>query len=192
MKNSQWLFVLLLAGPAQPAETYRLDSANTEVSFTVQYLGIQWVSARFADINGEFVLDQTGTVGRVDVTVGIASLDCNEPRWNERLRSPEWLDVHRYPRMVFHSSTIRLGAERAIADGELTLHGLTRPMVLNISLGDCSTGTCRFSARGRIRRSDYGLPHGFWSGGDQVDIVIGGAISAGVRRAAKSDRVSQN
>ncbi len=193
MKNSQWLFILLLAGPAHSAETYRLDSANTQVSFTVQYLGIQWVSAQFGDINGEFMLDSTGNTSHVDVTVGIASLECSEPRWNERLRSPEWLDVQRFPHMIFHSSSIRLGERHGVANGELTLHGMTRPIVLNVNLQDCSPeGACRFSARGRIKRSDYGLPHGFWSGGDQVDITIGGAISALVRRAAESDRLSQN
>jgi len=193
VKNSQWLLVILLASGAESAQTYRLDSANTQVSFAVQYLGIQWISARFRDISGEFLLDQSGPASRVDVTVGIASLECNEPRWNERLRSPEWLDARRFPHMTFHSNSIRFGEQGAVANGELTLHGVTRPIVLDVSLQNCSSaGRCGFAARGRIKRSEYGLPHGFWTGGDLVDIAIDGVINSAVRRATGSDLPNQN
>src|SRR5205823_3608486 len=111
------------------------------------------------------------SASRVDVTVAMASLDSSEPRWNERLRSADWLDVQRYPQMTYHSSHIELGEQRAVASGELTMHGVTRPIVLNVSLLKCSSPTiCQFAAHGRIKRSEYGLPHGFWTGGDQVDI----------------------
>jgi polyisoprenoid-binding protein YceI len=179
VKNSQWLLMLLAALPARGAEVYGLDSGNTRVSFAIQHLGVRWMAARFSDIRGEFVLDRTGFASRVDVTVGIASLDCDEPQWNERLRSAQWLDAQRYPRMTFHSSSIELGGQRVIANGELTLHGVTRPIVLTASLLDCpSRGACQFAAHGRIRRSEYGLPHGFWVGGDRVEISISGTIAA--------------
>jgi polyisoprenoid-binding protein YceI len=182
VKNSQWLLILLAAVRADGAEVYRLDSSNTQVSFAVQHLGIPWVTARFSDISGQFALDRTGPASRVDVTVGIASLDCGEPRWNEQLRSAEWLDAPRYPRMTFHSNSIQLGDQRAIASGELTLHGVTRPIVLTVSLLDCpSKGACRFAAYGRIKRSEYGLPHGFWKGGDRVDISMTGMISGSIK-----------
>jgi polyisoprenoid-binding protein YceI len=181
VKNSQWLLILLAGLRADGAEVYRLDPGNTQVSFAIQRLGVPWVTARFSDINGQFALDRTGPASRVDVTVGIASLDCGEPSWNDRLRSAEWLDAQRYPRMTFHSNSIELGDLRAVASGELTLHGMTRPIVLTVSLLDCpSKGTCRFAAHGRIKRSEYGLPHGFWSGGDRVDISITGTISGSI------------
>jgi len=185
VKNSQWMLVALAVLQAEAAvpqvtaaERYRLDSSNTQVSFVIQHLGIQWITARFSDINGEFVIDPVGSSSRVDVTVGIASLDCSEPRWNERLRSADWLDVQRYPQMTYHSSHIKLGEQRAVASGELTMHGVTRPIVLNVSLLKCaSPRNCQFAAHGRIKRSEYGLPHGFWTGGDQVDISISGALT---------------
>jgi polyisoprenoid-binding protein YceI len=181
VKNALWMLVLVATViRSEAAETYRLDSSNTQVSFAVLRLGIQWVTARFAQISGQFTLDRNGAASRVDVTVGIASLDCNEPRWNERLRSAEWLDAQRYPQMTFHSSSIQLIEAGAVASGRLTLHGVTQPMVLNVSLQNCSAaGTCQFSAHGHIKRSDYGLPHGFWSGGDQVDIYIRGTVPNG-------------
>jgi polyisoprenoid-binding protein YceI len=178
VKNSQWILIALTALRLEAAETYRLDSSNTRVSFAVQHLGIQWVTARFSDIRGQFVVDHPGAASRVDVTVGMASLECAEPRWNERLRSADWLDVQRYPQMTYHSSRIEMAGQRAVASGELTLHGVTRPIVLNVSLLKCSSaGRCQFAAYGHIKRSDYGLPHGFWTGGDRVDIAIGGALA---------------
>jgi polyisoprenoid-binding protein YceI len=169
------IVLLAAAWSVHGAERHTLDSTNTQVSFVVQHLGFQWVRARFPDINGEFVLDRGGAHSRVDVTVGIASLECSEPHWSERLRSPEWLDVERYPQMSYHSSHIEVADQQAIASGDLTLHGVTRPVVLTVTFLDCpSSGDCQFSAHGRIRRSEFGLPHGFWSGGDQVEIAITG------------------
>jgi len=178
VKNSQWILIVLTALRLEAAETYRLDGSNTDVSFTVHHLGIQWITARFSDIRGQFVVDRNASATRVDVTVGTASLECGEPHWNQRLRSADWLDVQRYPQMTYHSSSIELDEHRAIASGELTLHGVTRPIVLNVSLLKCpSVGYCQFAAHGRIKRSEYGLPHGFWTGGDQVDISISGALT---------------
>jgi polyisoprenoid-binding protein YceI len=181
-----WVLLVLTALRLEAAETYRLNSSNTQVSFTVHHLGIQWITARFSDISGQFVVDQEAAASRVDVTVGMASLESGEPRWNERLRSADWLDVQHYPQMTYHASRIELGEQQAVANGELTLHGVTRPIVLNVSLLKCSAaGDCQFAAHGRIRRSEYGLPHGFWSGGDQVDIAISGALAANAHSTAR-------
>ncbi len=173
-----WILLLAAAGTSRGTERHTLDSTNTQVSFVVQHLGFQWASARFADINGELVIDRGGTSSRVDVTVGIASLECSEARWNERLRSAEWLDAARYPQMTYHSSHIEVQNEHAIASGELTLHGITRAVTLTVTFLDCPAGgQCQFAAHGHIRRSEFGLPHGFWSGGDQVEIAISGRTS---------------
>jgi polyisoprenoid-binding protein YceI len=84
--------------------------------------------------------------------------------------------------MSYRSYRIELGDDRAIATGELTLHGATRPVVLNVTLMNCSAaGVCQFAAHGHIKRSEFGLPHGFWTGGDQVDISIGGAVTSAPR-----------
>jgi polyisoprenoid-binding protein YceI len=154
------ILILLMALRLEAAQTYRLDSSNTQVSFTVRHLGIDWVTARFSDIKGQLIVDAGSSASSVDVTVAMASLECSEPHWNERLRSADWLDVQRYPQMTYHSSRIELGEQHSVASGELTLHGATRPIVLSISLMCSSARNCQFAAHGRIKRSDYGLPHG--------------------------------
>jgi polyisoprenoid-binding protein YceI len=175
VKRALWILLFLVSSGSEAAATYRLSSANTQVAFSVQRLGIQWVTARFKDISGELVLDSGGLASHVSVTVGIASLECSEPRWNERLRSAAWLDAASYPRMTYQSDRIEMGDGHAKATGLLTLHGVTLPVILNVSYSDCAAGdVCRFSARGRIKRSEYGLPHSFWTGGDSVEILISG------------------
>ena len=180
MKSASWLLLSFCLARAQAADSYRLDAVNTRISFNIQHFGVLWVSARFPQFSGEFVLDRQGSASRVDVSVQMASVDCDDPRWNGRLRSADWLDVQRYPQMTFHSKQVELdGDGQARAHGELTLHGVTRTVALEISHLSCSDPTaasdsCGFVAHARIKRSDYGFAHGFWIGGDQVDIDISG------------------
>ena len=84
------------------------------------------------------------------------------------------------PWMTFHSGQVEYNGEgQALASGELTLHGVTRTIGLEISRLSCpdpaaAGESCSFVAHALIRRSDYGLAHGFWIGGDQVEIAISG------------------
>jgi polyisoprenoid-binding protein YceI len=176
MKYVLALTLLLALGGARGAEVYNLDSGATRVGFDIERFGLHWVSAHFRDFSGDFEFDRTGPASRVDVTVQTESIDCGDSRWNPHLRSAEWLDAQQYPLMTYHSRHIQFdGADRAEASGQLTLHGVTRPVVLDVSQLRCpdpAEGSCRFVAHARVKRSDYGLPHGFWTGGDQVDITI--------------------
>jgi polyisoprenoid-binding protein YceI len=173
------LLWVVLSAPA--ADVYDLDTNATRVGFDIERFGLHWVSAHFRDFSGDFVFDREGSASRVDVRVRTESIDCEDAHWNPHLRSPEWLDVQHYPHMTYRSRHIEFeGSDRAVADGELTLHGVTRAVSLNVSQLKCSSGPatgsiCRFVAQARVKRSDYGLPHGFWLGGDQVDISISGA-----------------
>lgn len=173
--------VLAALGVVSAASAHHLDADNTQISFQVGHLGLNWFSAAFGELSGEFALAPDGRGGRLSVTVRMASLQSRSPYWNERLRSAQWLDTEHYPEMSFRSTGIELqGAERATVYGELTLHGVTRPLALAISDIDCPQGAgaaparCHFFGRGFLRRSDYGLPHSFWSGGDEVEILVRG------------------
>jgi polyisoprenoid-binding protein YceI len=180
MRSASWVLVALSLLRTQTADMYRLDTVNTRISFNIQRFGVLWVSARFPDFSGAFMLDRRGSASRVDVSVQMASVDCNDSHWNGRLRSADWLDVQRYPLMTFHSTHVEFdGDGRAVASGELTLHGVTRMVGLEISGLTCSQAnapgeSCSFTAHARVKRSDYGIAHGFWIGGDLVDIAISG------------------
>jgi polyisoprenoid-binding protein YceI len=160
---------------------YHLDGQNTLVSFSISRFGLHWLTARFRDLSGEFVLDTDGRGGSLSVDVRMDSIDCRDASWNDHLRSPEWLDTRQFPRMTYKSTRIEMGrAGHARVVGDLTLHGVSRPVVLNISDIDCDASgsaeerTCRFSGRAQLRRSEFGIPHGFWQGGDTVEIFLRG------------------
>jgi polyisoprenoid-binding protein YceI len=160
---------------------YHLDAGNTRLSFAVNRFGLRWMSAEFHELTGEFVLDRSGRGGRLDVAVRTASIDCADAYWSQRLRSPEWLDTAQFPDMLYQSTRIDFeGETRAKVYGDLTLRGVTRPVTLTVTDIHCEQsaeggGPCSFSARAQLKRSEFGLPHGFWQGGDAVEIFVRGS-----------------
>jgi len=169
-----------LIGP-QAARAHHLYPGNTQVSFQIEHLGLHWFSGAFRELSGEFAPAADAQGGRLAVVVRTASLDSRSAYWDERLRSAQWLDTAKYPEMSYRSTRIVwVSPSSASVEGQLTLHGVTRPLALRISDIDCpevrlgGARPCRFVGRATLKRSDFGLPHGFWEGGDQVEIVVRG------------------
>ena len=163
---------------AGATSAYHLDGSNTRISFEIERLGLRWFSVDFHDLTGDFVLAPDSQGASLTVVVRTASIDARSPYWNERLRSVQWLDAEHFPEMMFRSTGFAFdGAAHATLQGELTLHGVTRELALSISDIDCpqaSSQGCRFVGQGVLRRSDFGIPHGFWQGGDRVKIIVRG------------------
>lgn len=168
---------LLALWQAGGAQGYHLDSSNTRISFEIERLGLRWFSVDFHDLTGDFALAPDGQGASLTVVVRTASIDARSPYWNDRLRSAQWLDTERFPEMIFRSTGFAFdGAAHATLQGELTLHGVTRELALTISDIDCppASSGCRFVGRAILRRSEFGIPHGFWQGGDRVKIIVRG------------------
>lgn len=182
MKRTLWLPLSLLAMPAHApaADLYRLTSDNTRITFSVRILGVTLLSAHFDELSGDLVPERRTPPSRVDVTIQTASLICESVRWNAQLLSPEWFDAQHYPQISYHSDQVRVDGEGVgMVSGQLTLHGHTHAFDLAVRRWLCTNqpgtaDTCSFEAEGRIRRSDYGLPHGILQGGDEVIIDIRG------------------
>jgi polyisoprenoid-binding protein YceI len=182
LKRALWLpfFLLAMSARVPAADLYRLTSDNTRITFAVRILGMTWMSAYFNDLSGDLVPERRALASRVDVTIQTASLTCESARWNERLLSPVWFDAQHYPQIIYHSEEVRFDSDGgARVSGQLTLHGQTHAFELTVNRWLCSNqsgaaDTCSFDAEGRIRRSDFGLPHGIMEGGDEVIIAIRG------------------
>ncbi|HEY6482967.1 MAG TPA: YceI family protein [Steroidobacteraceae bacterium] len=181
----RWVCGVLVVGPLfaspAPAEVYCLTAANTHISFEIRRLGIRFIDADFHDVQGHFTADPGGRGSELDLLVQTGSVDAHAAGWTERLRSPQWLDTGRYPRMTYRSSRIEFeGRTRALVQGELSLHGVTRPLTFLMTEVECrgpappTPGFCRFLAHAQIRRSDFGLAHAIWQGGDIVDVILRG------------------
>jgi polyisoprenoid-binding protein YceI len=175
-----------------PAGSYKLDLAHTSVNFRVSHLGLSNYTARFTRMDGELNFDPANpAASSVRVRIDPRSLQTNypEPRkldFDAQIQK-EFLDAARFPDLGFRSSKVELtGARTAKITGDLTLHGVTRPVVLEASFNggypaggfDPSGARIGFSAKGAFRRSDFGITYGVPAPGtnlgvsDQVEVAI--------------------
>jgi polyisoprenoid-binding protein YceI len=165
--------------------TWDIDTAHSSVGFTVRHLVISKVRGRFLRWSGSLVLDEADPgASRIEARIETASIDTNEPKRDAHLRSADFFDVEQHPELVFRSTGVtKSGGRDYRLSGELTLSGVTRPVVLEVeSLGQAKDpwgGTrAGFTARTSIDRREFGLT---WNQaleaggvlvGDQVEIAI--------------------
>lgn len=174
-----------------PSQTrWALDPAHSSVEFAVRHLMIATVKGRFADVQGTVVLDSDDpTRSKVDVTIGAASIDTRMPQRDDHLRSADFFDVEHFPTLTFKSRTVTVNGEDLKVVGDLTIRGVSREVVLDVTSqgrqadpwGGLRAG---FEARARIKRSDFGLTWnqaleaGGVAVGDEVKITIDAELIA--------------
>ena len=152
-----------VAGSAA-ADAFVLDQSHTNVAFKVRHLGISTVSGRFAKFSGSFRYDSANpAASRVDVTVDVASVDTDIDRRDEHLRSEDFFFVEKYPTMTFASREVeRVDDTHFLVKGDLTIRGITKPVVLDATLGgvlrlESGATIAALHATTTINRFDYGL-----------------------------------
>jgi polyisoprenoid-binding protein YceI len=164
--------------------TWQLDPAHTVVSFTGKHMMVTKVRGLFAGVTGTIEYDETDpTRSRVEVTIPAATVDTGvEPRDNH-LRSADFLDVENHPTMTFRSTSIAPKGDRWAISGDLTIRGVTRPVVLDTEALGVVKGMdgrrhAGFEATAKIRRSDWGLTWnvgleaGGWLVSDEISIEL--------------------
>jgi polyisoprenoid-binding protein YceI len=142
-----------------PTGTWQVDPAHTRIGFAAKHLGIATVRGHFNEFEGTLELDE----GRAYGTVKAASLDTNDERRDEHLRSPDFFEVAEHPELRFESTEIRpLGEDSFEIDGDLTIRGATNPIVLRAELGGTETDPwgherIALEVTGQLDRSDWGM-----------------------------------
>ncbi|HEY2282960.1 MAG TPA: YceI family protein [Solirubrobacteraceae bacterium] len=142
-----------------PTGTWAVDPVHSSVEFQVKHLGIATVKGQFKEFEGTVEVGPEGA--RAYGTVQTASVDTREPQRDEHLRSADFFEVATYPTIDFRSTAIRpAGEDELEIDGELTIHGVTRPITLRAEIEGTETdlqGNARvgLSASAQINRSDY-------------------------------------
>lgn len=107
-----------------PTGTWKLDPVHSSVGFAVKHMVVATFRGGFRTF--DVTLDEEGLSG----TVEVASVDVEEPNLNGHLQSPDFFDAERHPQLAFRSSSVRLDGDSIEVDGELTVKGITRPVVL--------------------------------------------------------------
>ncbi|GFO61077.1 polyisoprenoid-binding protein [Geomonas silvestris] len=176
----------LLALPVlATAATYNIDPEHSNTGFKVRHLMVSNVKGSFGKVQGSVVIDdQDLTKSTVSVSIDTASIDTGVAKRDNHLRSPDFLDVAKYPTMTFVSTKVAKNGSGLKVSGNLTLHGVTRPVVLDVEglsaeskdpWGNLRRGA---SATAKIDRKDFGLvwnkmlETGGVAVGDEVHIMI--------------------
>lgn len=187
------LLAFCLAAPAFAAETYRFDTVHSQVQFRVDHLGFSESEGEFHDLRGEFRFDRDDwSTSSCDVTIGVASLDLDDDGWNRKMLERDWFDAARFPEMRFRCLKVeRLDERSGRIDGELSLRGITRPVVLELRFNRAGIHkyslkyTAGFMASTTIRRSDFGMVRYLPEIGDEIRIRLD---IEGQREGAKRER----
>jgi polyisoprenoid-binding protein YceI len=145
-------------------ETFTIDPAHSSIGFAVKHMMVATVRGRFGEFSGKVELpDGDASRARAEFAIQAASVDTNVGPRDEHLRSADFFDAANHPELRFVSSRVQsLGGDRYQADGELTMRGVTRPVSLEVELGErirdpWGNERIGLSARGKLNRKDWGL-----------------------------------
>lgn len=179
---------------AQPAVTtnpqavqsgaYRLEPIHTRVLFSVSHMGFTTWYGDFNRASGTLQLDPAHpAASQVDVSVPVASVATTNATLDGELKGADWFDAARYPAMTFVSRKVTpTGPDRADVQGDLTLHGVTKPVTLQARFNGAGVNpldkayTVGFEISGAIRRSDFGVSKYVPLVGDEVQLIISAAF----------------
>ncbi|HEY6926896.1 MAG TPA: YceI family protein [Steroidobacteraceae bacterium] len=174
------MLALALATAASGADTYHLEKTHVDLLFSISHAGFTEKHGSFRDLDATLRYDAAQPENsQVTVVVKTDSLDTAfEPR-DKDVKSEKFLDVAKYPEMRFVSTKVTREADQALRiDGELTLHGITKPLTLHAKLNKEAPNpfdkrpTLGFSATGSLKRSDFGIATYIPVIGDVVNLTI--------------------
>jgi polyisoprenoid-binding protein YceI len=164
--------------------TWQIDTAHTVVSFTGKHMMITKVRGIFKGVTGTIEFDEADPArSAVEVTIPAATVETGMEARDNHLRSADFLDVERYPTLTFQSTAIERKGDRWAITGDLTIRGVTRPVVLATEALGVVTGMdgrrhAGFEATTKIKRSDWGLTWnvgleaGGWLVSDEISIEL--------------------
>jgi polyisoprenoid-binding protein YceI len=176
------LAFLLSAGAASaaaPAGNYKIDPVHSVAYFEVGHAGgISRFMGRFNDMSGDLVVD-TPEKSKIRVEVKVDSIDTRSEGLDKHLKSPDFFNAVQFPMLSFASSAVTLnGSGEGTVAGNLTLHGVTKPVTFKlkeIGAGNGPRGDSRvgYTASTTIKRSDFGIAYGIPKAAtDEVDLRI--------------------
>lgn len=181
MKIAGYVLVLLaLAATTFAQEVWKIDPSNSAAQFSVRHFGISTVSGGFSKMSGNVLIDDANPAkDQVEATIETSSIDTRVERRDNDLRSPHFFDAEKYPTITFKSTKVESeGAGKLKVAGNLTMHGVTKPVVLQVEgpsaaikdpMGNLRRGA---SATTTITRQDFGINADPGVVGDQVTITL--------------------
>jgi polyisoprenoid-binding protein YceI len=144
-----------------PPGRWRIDPAHSEIQFVARHMMIARTRGRFREFSGTITIAEVPEQSSVEVTIVAASIDTGDAQRDAHLRSPDFLDVERYPEIRFRSTEVRpAGDDRWEVTGGLTIRDVTRPVTLDVEFCGVATDPwanlrAAFLASTEINREDF-------------------------------------
>jgi polyisoprenoid-binding protein YceI len=191
MKNLLAALALSALPFAAFGESYVIDQAHTFPSFEVSHFGFSTFRGRFDKTSGVIALDLKRKSGAAEIVIDAGSVSTGVAKLDEHLRSADFLDVAKYPTMNFKGTKFSFDGDKLTSvDGELTIHGTTKPVTLTVKSFKCAdhpmkkVPVCGADLNTTIKRSEFGVSTGSPNIGEDVTLQI--QVEAVAGKAAKA------
>ena len=148
------------------ADTYTIDPSHTYPSFEADHMGISVWRGKFNKTSGTVTLDRATKTGALDIAIDASSLDFGHPKMSEHAKGKDMFNVEKFPTITYKAKSFKFDGDKPVAvDGELTLLGVTKPVVLTINKFKCiehpmlKREVCGADASAEFKRTDFGLSY---------------------------------
>ena len=185
MRRLTLVLLAALAAPAFAQSSWEIDPAHSNVQFGVRHLMISTVRGKFTKFTATAAGDEKDAAhASVQASVDVASIDTGDEKRDAHLKTPDFFDAEKFPTITFKSTKVEAAGDRRYKlHGDLTMHGVTKPVVLDVEATPevkGMRGETRAGARAttKINRKDFGIS---WSKsmdgggvvvGDEVEVTI--------------------
>jgi polyisoprenoid-binding protein YceI len=164
---------------AAEMQTYTIDPQHTKPTYEVMHLGYSMQRGRFNNTSGKIVIDTAAKKGSADVTIDAASIDSGVPKLDEHLKSEDFFNVAKNPKITFRSNNFTFDGDKVkSATGDLTMNGITRPVTLTANLFQCAPHPmnkkpqCGGDFIATVKRSEFGMKYAIPALADEVTLRI--------------------
>jgi polyisoprenoid-binding protein YceI len=184
-------------GTLAHASTWDIDSAHTTAGFKVRHLMIANVKGEFTGVTGTVNLDDQDVLkSHVEVSIDVSSVNTGNPDRDKHLKNADFFDAPKFPKLTFKSTKVEKAGDKLLLSGDLTLHGVTKPVTLTAELsseikdpwGKTRRGV---TATGKVNRKDFGLvwnktlDGGGVAVGDEVQLTVEAELTKKADKPAK-------
>lgn len=172
-------FAFSSVSSAEPVE-YEFDTVHSQIIFKINHLGFSNSFGKFPTFRGELTFDQDDwSQSSTNVEIKAASIDLENKKWNDHMKNADFFHVEKYSKLSFKSTKLeKTGDNTGVLHGDLTILDKTHPVSLDLTLNQAGIHPMSeqqhvgFSARGTIKRSEWGMTYGVPAVADDVHIII--------------------
>jgi polyisoprenoid-binding protein YceI len=172
--------LILGSSTALAADRYTFEPTHSQINFSYTHLGLSTQTQQLRTVSGELLLDtEDMSKSSVSVTIDMNSIDTGVAKFDEHIKSVDFFDTAQFPEATFKSTEVAKAGENQLkVTGDLTLHGVTRPVVLDVKVNKigehpmAKKPAAGFNATTTVLRSDFGLGGYVPAVGDEVKISI--------------------